>query len=202
MLTHTSMDLQAPDFVPSERITDKGKFGAYSYNDTVSTNIAMLKLVAKWMDYLKQNGCYDNTRIIIVADHGAGRDGPAEFFTEKNSIDGYGLDQNHPLLMVKDFAGARGSDKNGGREFTVDNSFMTNADTPSLAFEGIIKKPVNPWTGKEITKRKESAAYGVVAGAPYDPGKHGLYKFDLNGIKTYDVFDDMSKASNWKERKE
>jgi YidC/Oxa1 family membrane protein insertase len=202
MLTHTSMDLQAPDFVPSEKITDKGKFGAYSYNDTVSTNIAMLKLVAKWMDYLRKNGCYDNTRIIIVADHGAGREGPREFFTEGNSIDGYGLDQNHPLLMVKDFTDKNGSGKNAARKFTVDGSFMTNGDTPSLAFEGIIEKPVNPWTGKEITKREESAAYGVVAGAPYDPGKHGLYKFDLDGIKVYDVFDDMSKASNWKERKE
>lgn len=204
MVTHTSIELQAPNFDPSINITDKGKFAGDPENETISSNIAMLKRVAKWMDFLKENGCYDNTRIIIVADHGAGKGGPArKFFTDNGEIkeSGYELDQNHPLLMVKDFAGKNGSGKNTAREFTVDGSFMTNADTPYLAFEGIVKKPINPWTGKEITKREDSAAYGVVAGAPYDPGKHGLYKFDLDGIKVYDVFDDMSKASNWKERK-
>ena len=204
MVTHTSIELQAPNFDPSINITDKGKFDGNPENETISSNIAMLKRVAKWMDFLKENGCYDNTRIIIVADHGAGKSGPAfDFFTEGYEIKGtgYELDQNHPLLMVKDFAD-RGNASAKEREFTVDDSFMTNADTPYLAFEGIIEKPVNPWTKKEITRRDEAAAYGVVAGGRYDPGKNGVYKFDLNGIKVYDVFDDMSKVSNWKERKE
>ena len=46
------------------------------------------------------------------------------------------------LLLVKDF---------GSKEFTVDDTFMTNADTPSLAFSGIIDHPVNPFTGNQIT---------------------------------------------------
>ncbi len=51
------------------------------------------------------------------------------------------------LLMVKDF------DSEGA--FSTDNSFMTNADTPTLAFEGLISDPVNPFTGNRITDKKK-----------------------------------------------
>ena len=45
------------------------------------------------------------------------------------------------LLMVKDF---------GSREFTTDNTFMTNADVPTIAFRDLVENPVNPSTGKPI----------------------------------------------------
>ncbi|MBR5966672.1 MAG: YidC/Oxa1 family membrane protein insertase [Treponema sp.] len=209
MLTHTTISMQAPDYLPSKNVINLGKFSNGKNNEEFASNIALYKTVAKWIDFLKENGCYDNTRIIIVADHGAGRGGiAADFFVQGPVIKetGYDLDQNHPLLMVKDFTDSgdknQGKAQNAPREFTVDNRFMTNADTPYLAFEGIVENPVNPWTKKPIKKRTDAAAYGVVAGGRYDPGKNGVYKFDLNGIKVYDVFDDMSKASNWKERKE
>ncbi len=206
MATHRSLEMQAPQFIPSVNISDKGKFAGDSQNETISSNIAMLKTVSKWLSYLKENGCYDNTRIIIVADHGIGTGGfAADFFADGSELDGYNLDHNHPLLMMKDFTGSSSQDGDGGlqeREFKADDSFMTNADVPSLAFEGLIDKPVNPWTGKAIEKRKEPLAQGVVAGGRYDPGKNGIYKFDLKGIKIYDVWDDMSKISNWKERPE
>lgn len=230
MATHSSIELQAPDYVPAMNISDKGKFAELpfeAFNPLISSNVAMFKRVAKWMEYLKENDCYDNTRIIIVADHGAGTfnftepfffGGNIDAFSEymdkvpeamrlafeslaSTLLDGYNLDCNHPLLMVKDFTDSEGA-KKGPREFTVDNSFMTNADTPYLAFEGIVQQPVNPWTGKAIERRTENVAQGVVAGGRYDPGKNGVYKFDLNGIKVYDVFDNMADVSKWKERKE
>ncbi|MBR5095725.1 MAG: alkaline phosphatase family protein, partial [Treponema sp.] len=228
MATHSSIELQAPDYTPSMKISDKGKFADFPYtiyNPLISSNVAMFKRVAKWMEYLKENGCYDNTRIIIVADHGAGTfnfDNPFFYGADESSLgeladkvdknllplvkslfssikDGYNLDCNHPLLMVKDFTD---SASESPREFTVNDSFMTNADTPYLAFEGIVQKPVNPWTGKAITRKTGNVAQGVVAGGRYDPGKNGVYKFDLNGIKVYDVYNDMADVSNWKERKE
>ena len=225
MATHSSVELQAPDYVPSLTITDKGPFAGDPNNPIISSNVAMYKCVSRWTRFLKENGCYDNTRIIIVADHGVGMFNPKERFfyggedsnilklkgaTDESLLpvlkelassikDGYSLDHNHPLLIVKDFSDGK---KSGTQSINVDDSFMTNADTPYLAFEGIIPKPVNPWTGKEITRRTESAARGVVAGGRYDPGKNGVYKFDLKGIKTYDVYDDMANNQNWKERKE
>lgn len=225
MVTHASyMELEAPDFVPAKKVTDKGKFESQLFYKSVSVNAALFCRLAEWMEFLKQNGCYDNTRIIVVADHGIGAFNHEEPFfyggdtssVEKMaasldsdmlemfkqiaacSIDGYNLDHNHPLLMMKDFTSAEDKE----REWTVDDSFMTNADTPSLAFEGIVQKPVNPWTGKEIVRRTENVAQGVVAGGRYDPGKNGVYKFDLKGIKLYDVYDNMADVSNWKERKE
>ena len=90
-----------------------------------------------WMDYLRENGVYDNTRIIIVSDHGYSlgffdmelRSREPEEWTDAMIY--------NPLLMVKDF-GDSGA-------IRTDNTFMTNADTPFLAFDGIVKEPRNPF---------------------------------------------------------
>ncbi len=245
MATHSTIALQAPDFVPAKKVTNYGAFEGFFCYDELSVNAAFFLRLAEWMEYLKANGCYDNTRIIVAADHGIGTVNPKDLFFDGSGVFGaqnesgagsedspeqekeramsffYGLmkfgwnpDHNHPLLMMKDFtggalkadgskaqdAGATAADRK--REWTVDKSFMTNADVPALAFEGIIENPVNPWTGKPIQKRTQSAAYGIAADAPYDPAKHGVYKYNLKGVRMFDVFDDMSKLSNWKERKE
>ena len=52
-----------------------------------------------------------------------------------------------PLLMVKDF---------NAKGFTVNEEFMTNGDTPTLATTGLIKDPVNPFTGKPINSNAKS----------------------------------------------
>ena len=49
--------------------------------------------------------------------------------------------------MVKDF---------GSQDFTMDLTFMTNADTPTLAMEGLVEDPVNPFTGKPINSLPKS----------------------------------------------
>ena len=35
-------------------------------------NMAAMLQLANWFDYMRENGVYDNTRIILVADHGRG----------------------------------------------------------------------------------------------------------------------------------
>ena len=88
------------------------------------------------MDYLRANGVYDNTRIIIVSDHGYGVYLFEDLISEDFQAEWYNC-----LLMVKDF------DSTG---FTTDYTFMTNADVPTLALEGIVDNPVNPGTGNPI----------------------------------------------------
>ncbi len=57
--------------------------------------------VGKWLDYLRENGVYDNTRIILVSDHGFRSDGLFGLkLGPKNSQD---MHYFCPLLMVKDF---------------------------------------------------------------------------------------------------
>ena len=105
---------------------------------------AMLRL-GEWMDYLRENNMYDNTRIIIVSDHGAYLSFPGMSFDADNSAkyDVYNdVNLFRALLLVKDF---------DSRELTTDDTFMTNADTPALAFSGVIDDPINPFTGKKIS---------------------------------------------------
>ena len=54
----------------------------------------------------------------------------------------------NPLLLVKDF---------GASGFTTDTTFMTNADTPSLAFAQTVEEPVNPFTGQPVTQEAKHA---------------------------------------------
>ena len=56
----------------------------------------------------------------------------------------------NPVLFVKDF-GAAG-------EYTTDYTFMTNADTPYLAMQGLIDDAVNPFTGRPIYRPEEKNA--------------------------------------------
>ncbi len=196
-VTHSSIDLQAPDFVPVKKVTDRGPFSDLSNYDCLSSNAALLRRIAEWTDYLKKNNCYNNTRIIIAADHGIGlSDEIAQGFFDYDSETSNNPDHNHPLLMVKDF-----TQENSGNHFTMDDSFMTNADVPYIAFKDIIERPVNPFTNKEIVRRIENTAYGVCANGHYDPGQNGIYKYDFNGVDIFDVKDDMSKLSNWKAHK-
>ena len=58
------------------------------------------------------------------------------------------------LLLVKDF---------GSSELTTDTTFMTNADTPLLALDGIIDNPVNPFTGKKLTSDIKNNSEHLIA---------------------------------------
>jgi YidC/Oxa1 family membrane protein insertase len=113
------------------------------------SNMAAYLKLKEWFDYLKENGVYDNTRIILVADHGEGRDQMDDLLYPfgDGTMD---LSAYFPLLMVKDF------DATG---FSVSDEFMSNADVASLATEGLIDDPVNPYTGNPIgtgTEKKET----------------------------------------------
>ena len=101
-------------------------------------NMACYLQIGKWLDYLKECGVYDNTRIIIVADHGRclGQFDDLQVSDELD-VEGY-----HPILMVKDF---------DAKEFAASDEFMTNADVPGLALAGLMDDPVNPFTGNPIT---------------------------------------------------
>lgn len=84
----------------------------------------------KWIDWMKSNNVYDNTKIIIVSDHG--RDGVYNPMFEKDKLrDNIYFNGYHPIFMVKDF------NENG--DLKIDNSFMTTADVPSIALSAIDK---------------------------------------------------------------
>lgn len=148
--THEPTLLQEPDYEPKKYVDNTAYHTGDEHYivDGVELNMsypeqyyhyhanmaAMMKL-GDWFDYLRENDCYDNTRIIIVADHGRN-------VGHLNLIkDGVDMEYFMPLLMVKDF---------NAKGFETSLEFMTNADTPALAVEGLIENPVNPFTGNAL----------------------------------------------------
>lgn len=166
--------------------TQKGN-GA-SINDYLGyhSNAAAILQVGKWLDYLKENDCYDNTRIIIVADHGCGIHLTC-FEGFENWKDAGAL---NPLLLFKDF--------NSRGEFITDNSIHTNADTPYLATKGLGVSNVNPFTKKEFRKASDFDSLNVYRLAEWGVDRYeGKTQFPLKGKNAYTVRDNIFDERNW-----
>lgn len=165
--THEPQLLQEPDYIPKNTVDnslyDENHSLRYSIDgNSISlnnanqmihyhTNMAAMLQLGQWFDYLRDHNVYDNTRIIIVSDHG--RDlGLFDMKIGETRFDD--LNFFYPLLLFKDF------DSHG---FTIDTCFMTNADTPSLAFKGLINDPLNPFTGNPISAQTKDHTPQYVA---------------------------------------
>lgn len=206
---HNAIMLQEPQYEPAlyvnnteydethaDRFTVNGRTmltdTSYKIKHYQSNMAAFLQL-GKWFDYMREQGVYDNTRIIIVADHGW----PMEQFSdmlfgaidpEKTLYNPEDAMAYNPLLMVKDF-------NNSG--FMIDNRFMTNADTPLLSMEQLIENPVNPFTQNAITDEAKSAEelhvfYTDFWGTEYNNGNTFL-PGSWYALKNHNIFD----MGNW-----
>ena len=142
-------------------------------------------LLGNWFDYLRANGLYDNTRIIIVADHGYDFGNFDELV-----LDDIGFDVEHvyPVLLVKDF---------NATGFTTCDDFMTNADTPTLALSGVVDSPVNPFTGNPINMdSKAGDQYIYISGSGDVLAVNGT-KFDEDDHYWLAVHDNIFVKDNW-----
>lgn len=154
-LTHSPLMLQTPDYAPALKVDNTEydrnnlvKHSAFSDQEIeLSTttqvihyhiNMEAFLLLGDWFDYLRNNNVFDNTRIILVSDHGfhLGHEENKYGDGEWDDISRY-----NPILLVKDF---------NSKDFTINTKFMTNADVPTLAFDGLVENPINPFTGKPI----------------------------------------------------
>jgi hypothetical protein len=188
--THDLTYLQYPDYTPVETVTDKGS-GEFSESKHYHVNSAFYLKFAEWLEDLKKNGVYDNTRIIIVSDHGAGVD--AHLADTPIPIPGEQREKYNPVLLVKDF--------NEHGELRTDMSFMTNADVPSLAVKGIIGEPVNPFNGKPITTEpKQNGIYITINHIPL-AYQHGKYTFKIQNNQWIFVHDNIFDEKNWSQVK-
>jgi len=151
--THEPNILQLPDYRPAMYVDNTAYpvDGYYTINgvgldmrkeyavETYHINMAALLRIGEWLDYLKEEGVYDNTRIIIVADHGS-----RKCWFDHFELDEYKTPMEYflPLFMVKDF------DAHG---FQISNDFMTNADACVMAVSGdVVEDAVNPFTGNAL----------------------------------------------------
>ena len=164
--THAPQMLQLPgyeysNYVNNEGLEDWSRFTldgrTMDVSDTMylseyHSNMAAMLALADWFDYLREQGVYDNTRIIVVSDHGYPLQQFEDLVLDRDQDLWNWIRMNvnsfNPLFMVKDF------DAHG---FTTSDEFMTNADTPTIALAGIVDNPVNPYTGNPINNDEKTA---------------------------------------------
>ncbi|MCL2242947.1 MAG: YidC/Oxa1 family membrane protein insertase [Treponema sp.] len=181
LTTHEGSFLQAPDYTPALSITNYGT-SPFSKEHAYHINAAAIKRIADWIIYLKNHNAYDNTRIILVADHG-----PKPNFITKNDLP-FNVDQFNPLLLVKDF--------NESGEMKANYSFMSNADVPYLSLKDVIENPVNPFTGNTISnERKNLPLYIAISGSNHVSVNTTQYM--LNPDIDHYVHDNIFIKENW-----
>lgn len=164
-ITHAPTLLRMPHYTPESYIDntayDKNLNDRFSANGkTLSepdmqqmahyhSNMAAMLQLGKWFDYLREQDVYDNTRIILVSDHGWYLSQYAEELLHDDGSDALlNVSSYFPLLMVKDF---------NSEGFHTSDAFMTNADVPAIALSGLINDPVNPFTGNPINSSEKFA---------------------------------------------
>lgn len=197
--THSDCMLSLPDYVPAKeidntsyekkitRINDDGKRLQFTDLDSYKayqTNMSAFLQLGKWFDFMKKQGVYDNTRIILVSDHGSNLAAFEELVTENNLK----TLRFRPLLMVKDF--------NSEGKCSTANYLMANADVPRLAMQGVIKKHFNPFTGKDIFDNEYSNGQLFVLVS-------GHWRVEVNNGNQfiaddwYTVDGDINNVKNW-----
>ncbi|MBP8969172.1 MAG: YidC/Oxa1 family membrane protein insertase [Lachnospiraceae bacterium] len=197
---HEPALLQLPEYEPKVHV-DNTAFDYEAYNtlngitlhlendyqiEHYHVNMATLLKLSEWLEYLREEGVYDNTRIIVVADHGRGI----------GWFDGFWFGTNRqfcewylPLFMVKDF------DSHG---FQMSTDFMTNADTNSMALRGIIDNPVNPFTGNPLDGHEKFEEPIKITGSEcFDINVNNGYSFVPS--VWYTVDGNPYVSSNWSE---
>jgi arylsulfatase A-like enzyme len=118
--------------------------------------MAALLRLGEWLDFLREEGVFDNTRILIGAEHGFALWQYEDAVFDPSATVGDAMFFN-PLFLFKDF---------GEKGLKRDDAFMTNADAPALLLQGLIENPVNPFTGKPITNSAKGTEDLLVTTSP------------------------------------
>ena len=201
--THDPNMMQMPDYTLSVNVDNSAYDAAHADRFTVDgrvmkvenvsqmihyhSNMASFIQLANWFDFMRENGVWDNTRIILVSDHGRYLKQFDELILGDGTLEELDAQAYCPLLMVKDF---------NSREFTVDTGFMTNADVPTIAFADLIEDPINPFTGNQINSN-EKFAHGqyIITSKEWNINTNNGNTFLPSGWVV--VEDDIWSRNNW-----
>ena len=165
------------------------EFAQKETNNYKNMLLCMLSL-GNWFKEMKENNCYDNTRIILVADHGIGSGKNVDTDFTTTSLNGYSKDHLHPLLMMKDF--------NSHGNLNINTDFMTTADTASLALNGIINEPKNPFTKNPInSEEKKNGVYVTTADLSMPDASRSNKIFTVPSASWWHIKENIFVDSNW-----
>lgn len=158
--------------------------GPDGFKSHYQVNAAAIHLIGDWLNWMRENDVYDNTKIILVADHGI-QMGQFPYMIMNEHLDVQGF---NPLLMVKDF---------DAKSFTTSDDFMTNTDVPSIAIEGALKEHHNPFTGKLISQDGKEDSQYVTTSAHYEIKWGDNKEFNTADGKWFKVHDNIFDKNNW-----
>lgn len=182
-----TVDNEAYDAEHADRFTVDGKTLQVDYYEDYmhyQSNMATFIQLGKYFDYLRAQGVYDNTRIILVSDHGWNGD----VLDDDRLEDGMNYYGYNCLMMEKDF---------NSKGYQVSDAFMTNADTPTLAFDGLLENPVNPYTGNPVNSDAKNAdELHIFSSGDIDIKTNNGYRFhdaQWYGLKNQNALD----KNNW-----
>lgn len=185
--THEAMALRMPEYVPVPDPPEvlPERFGDAETERAFGVQVAVFRRLAALFADMKRRGVWDDTRVVIVSDHGG--EFPLPAFSALGDRAGKAAMFN-PLLLVKDF-GASGP-------LAIDRRFGTNADVPAIAVAGLMP-PVNPFSGKPVAMLPEGAQVRVLAKSIYDPSSQPRNTFSFGEEDIVTVKDDIFAESNW-----
>jgi YidC/Oxa1 family membrane protein insertase len=189
--THQPIFLQAPSYEPQTVVTNQST--PLDDNPGMSevdirnyhANAAALRRLGIWFEQLQEAGVYDNTRIIIVSDHGSNLYSP---YFEDFSQNKFDYPWYSPLMLFKDF-------ESDGR-YLIDDSFMTNADAPIFAIHNLEIPPINPFTKKNMVESVDKQNVKVFEG-PFNPRDNSVNLFNLILSQSFSIHDSIFEESNW-----
>jgi YidC/Oxa1 family membrane protein insertase len=182
--THEGALLQAPEYRPVINVSGYGP-SPFSKETEYHINIAAFKRLADWFEYLKNEQIYDNTRIVLVSDHGS----QVSYVTKGKTGLPSNFDNLHPMLLVKDF--------NSSGNLKTDMTFMSNADVPFITLLDQIDDPVNPFTGKKITLEAKKFPLYIANSGSIHLENPNAPQVSLDPARDYYVHDNIFNEKNW-----
>ncbi|MBN2716709.1 MAG: YidC/Oxa1 family membrane protein insertase [Deltaproteobacteria bacterium] len=156
------------------------------------TDTTALVAIGKWFEWMKQNDVYDNTKIIVVSDHGRNVYDPV-LKSQKiiSSLNAKKPDASwfHGLLMVKDF-GQKGAMRKS-------NQFLTTCDVPWLTMKDIVTNPINPTSKKKIVFNADRYPFSMFFTPPMI-WQQTKYKYKVKDIFEIQRKNDVLDPAKWK----
>ncbi|AEJ20261.1 YidC/Oxa1 family membrane protein insertase [Gracilinema caldarium] len=171
------------DYMPSRDPVLYGKadlerFGSQGDAAYAYAFLASIRALGNWIRYLKAEGVYDNSLIIIVADHGG------RFHNTLFEIPS--LERYNPLFLVKE-RGARGT-------LRMSDEFMTIAEVPFILSKIDPIDSKNPFTGNNLHRYTHEPLR--IYEAPGSQNRHGPIGFTLTSSRAY-LGGDIYSARSW-----
>lgn len=147
---------------------------------------------AKFFRFLKENDCWENSRIIIAGDHGRATIHTKDMkFIEEFSGKDISPESLIPLFMMKDF--------NSEGELKEDYTFMTLADIPILTTEGLPSElQKNPFTGVPFKNTQNKKVVKVMSGGDWAADTQKKYtQFKTTDTDWVYIKDNVYDPNNW-----